>query len=305
MRIAITGASGLVGTALVPFLQGKGHDVIRLVRGAPQGPGQHRWSPEAGIVATDELGPLDAVIHLAGESVAGARWSPAVKARIRDSRVGPTTALARSLAGAARPPRVLVSASAIGYYGDRGTAALTEQSGRGHGFLAETCQAWEAAADPARAAGIRVVHPRFGIILDARGGALGRMRLPFSLGLGGPLGSGAQYYSWVGMEDVLGALLLAVTRDEMVGPVNVTSPHAVTNAEFTRTLGRLLHRPAFMPVPAFALKILFGELAEAELLSSKRVVPAALQQAGFAFRHPFLEDALRFALGRAGNAPVA
>ena len=305
MRIAITGSSGLVGTALVPFLQGGGHEVIRLVRGAPRGPDEHAWSPEAGLVDAAALGPLDAVIHLAGESVAGARWSPAVKARIRDSRVGPTAALARSLAAAPVKPRVFISASAIGYYGNRGAEALTEQSAPGQGFLPETCQAWEAAADPARAAGIRVVHPRFGIILDARGGALGKMRLPFSLGLGGPLGAGTQYSSWVGMEDVLGSLLFALTHDDVAGPINVTAPNPVTNAEFTRTLGRVLRRPAFMPVPGFVLTALFGEMAEAELLSSKRVLPAALQQAGFSFLHPRLEDALRFTLGRVEATPVA
>lgn len=302
MRIAITGSSGLVGNALVPFLQGNGHEVLRLVRGTPRAPGEHQWRPDAGIADIDALGPLDAVIHLAGENVAGGRWTAAMKARIRSSRVGPTAALARSLAAASVRPQVLISASAIGYYGDRGADVLTEQSGPGEGFLPETCQAWEADADAARAAGIRVVHPRFGIILDARGGALGKMRLPFSLGLGGPIGSGTQYYSWVGMEDVLGALLFAVTHEALRGAVNVTSPNPVTNAEFTRTLGRVLRRPAVIPVPAFALRAAFGELADAELLSSKRVVPAALEQAGFSFRHPHLEDALRRALAERRSA---
>jgi uncharacterized protein (TIGR01777 family) len=305
MRIAITGASGLVGSALVPFLRGGGHEVVRLVRGTPQASDEHQWTPTAGIVDAAALGPVDAVIHLAGESVAGGRWSPAMKARIRDSRVGPTRALAQSLAALPVPPRVFISASAMGMYGDRGDEILTEASRPGTGFLADVCQEWEAAADPARAAGIRVVHPRFGIILDARGGALGKMRLPFSLGLGGPLGSGRQYYSWVGMEDVLGSLLFALTHADVQGPVNVTGPTPVTNAEFTRTLGRVLRRPAFLPVPAFVLTALFGEFAEAELLSSKRVVPAALQAAGFQFLHPRLEDALRFTLGRVEATPVA
>ncbi len=295
MRIAITGASGLVGTALVPFLQRQGHDVIRLVRRLPRD-GEHQWTAEHGIVDIAALEALDAVVHLAGESVAGARWSPAVKARIRDSRVGPTRALAESLANAPVRPRVFISASAIGYYGDRGAEPLTEQSGPGRGFLPDVCQAWEAAAAPAAEAGVRVVHPRFGIILDGRGGALGKMRLPFSLGLGGPLGPGTQYYSCVSMDDVLGALLFALTRDDVAGAINVTSPEPVTNAEFTRTLGRVLRRPAIIPVPAFALTTLFGEMARAELLSSKRVIPAALQSAGFVFALPRLEDALRRAL---------
>lgn len=304
MRIAITGATGLVGSALVPFLQGGGHDVIRLVRGTPRAGGEHQWSPERGLLDAAALGPLDAVIHLAGENVAGARWTPAVKARIRDSRVGPTSALARSLAALPTPPRVLISASAIGYYGARGDEPLTETSAPGQGFLPEVCQAWEAATQPAEDAGIRVVHPRFGIILDARGGALGKMTLPFRLGLGGPLGSGRQYYSWVGMEDVLGALLFALTHDAVRGPMNVTAPTPVTNAEFTRTLGRVLRRPAVLPVPAFGLSLLFGEMAEAELLSSKRVLPAVLQQHGFTFLLPTLEQALRHTLGRHDARPA-
>ena len=294
MRIAITGASGFVGTALVPFLHDAGHDVVRLVRGTPRGPGEHRWSTESGLVDAGTLGPLDAVIHLAGENIAGGRWTRARKARIRDSRVGPTQALAQSLATGPVRPRVFISISAIGIYGDRGHEVLTEQSASGHGFLPEVCQAWEAAAEPAREAGIRVVHPRFGIILDSHGGALGRMKLPFRLGIGGRLGRGTQYYSWVGMEDVLAALQFALTQAQVQGAVNVTAPNPVTNAEFTRTLARVLRRPALIPVPAFALKALFGELAEAELLSSKRVLPAALEGAGFTFLQPRLEDALRF-----------
>lgn len=299
MRIAITGSTGLVGTALVPFLREAGHDVVRLVRRVPHSGDEHRWDPEVGLSDTDVFGRLDAVVHLAGEGVASARWTPAVKARIRDSRVGPTAALARSLAAVSARPRVLVSASAIGYYGDRGTEDLTEDSPPGHGFLPETCLAWEAAADPARAAGIRVVHTRFGLILDGRGGALGKMRLPFLLGLGGRLGPGAQFYSWVSMTDVLRALLLALTRDDVSGPINVTAPTPVTNTEFTRTLARVLNRPAVIAMPAAALEALVGEMARAELLSSKRVLPRALQQAGFTFTHPTLEEALRAALGRA------
>ena len=302
MRIAITGTSGLVGTALVPFLKAHGHDVVRLVRGVPRDRSEHQWSPEQGVDAT--LGPVDAVIHLAGENIAGARWSSSHKAKIRASRVGPTAALARSLATAEGKPRVFVSTSAVGYYGNRGDELLTELSGPGQGFLPEVCQAWENAAAPASAAGIRVVHPRFGIILDSHGGALARMRLPFSLGLGGPLGSGTQYYSWVAMDDVVRALLFVLTHPAVIGPVNVTAPEPVTNAAFTRALGRALHRPAIIPVPAFALTTLFGELAEAELLGSKRVLPAALQRAGFNFLYPHIESAFRHVLGRGPKPPA-
>lgn len=303
MRIAITGASGLVGGALVPFLSGGGHEIVRLVRGVPRRPGERQWSPDTGIVDLQGLGALDALVHLAGENVAGARWTPEVKQRIRDSRVGPTQALARSLAASADRPGVLICASAIGVYGDRGDEPLDERSAPGSGFLAALCQEWEAAAAPAADAGVRVVHARFGIILDARGGALARMRLPFSLGIGGPLGSGRQYYSWVSMEDALAALLHAVTHPDLHGPMNVTSPRPVTNGEFTRTLGKVLRRPAFIPVPAMALRAMFGEMAQSELLSSKRVLPRALEHTGFTFLLPHLEDALRQALGR--RAPAA
>jgi uncharacterized protein (TIGR01777 family) len=298
MRIAITGATGLVGSALVPFLQNNGHAVVRLVRGAPRNAGEHRWNPEAGISDVATLGPLDAVVHLAGESVAGGRWTSAFKARIRDSRVGPTRALAQSLADAPTRPRVLISASAIGFYGDRGDEPLTETSPKGQGFLTDVCHAWEAAATPARDAGIRVVHPRFGIILDARGGALAKLLMPFGFGLGGRLGRGTQIWSWVGIADVLGALSFALAHEQVRGPMNVTSPHAVTNTAFTETLASVLRRPAVLPVPAFVLRTAIGEMADAELLSSKRVVPAALQHAGYEFQHPRLEAALRYTLER-------
>ena len=303
MRIAITGASGLVGSALVPHLAARGHDVVRLQRarrtdrpGSDAQVGAHTWSPDRGLDHPERLGAIDAVVHLAGESVAGARWSTAVKARIRDSRVGPTRAFAQSLATLPHRPKVMVSASAIGFYGDRGNEPLTEHSPAGSGFLADVCREWEHATTPATAAGIRVVTVRFGIILDARGGALGKMRLPFSLGLGGRLGSGEQIYSWVAMADVVGALTLALEREALQGPVNVTAPHPVSNAEFTRTLGRVLQRPTVIPVPAFALRAAVGELADAELLSSKRVLPQALEAAGYRFAHPHLEDALRATL---------
>lgn len=297
LRIAMTGASGFVGAALVPFLTTGGHDVVRLVRRPPREAGEHEWSPESGIVAPDALGPVDAVIHLAGESVAARRWSPSVKDRIRDSRVEPTRRLAESLTRLPHPPSTFISASAIGIYGARGDERLTEQSTPGTGFLADVGREWEDATHVASDAGIRVVNARIGVVLDSRGGALRKMLPPFRGGLGGTLGSGRQYFSWISLEDVLGALLFLLHRDDIRGPVNLTAPAPQTNAAFTRTLGRVLRRPAIVPVPAFVLTALFGELARAELLSSKRVMPAVLQRAGFPFLHPTLDAALRHTLG--------
>lgn len=297
LRIAITGASGFVGAALVPFLTTGGHDVVRLVRRPPRVDGEHEWSPDTGIVAPEALGRVDAVVHLAGENVAAARWSPRVKDRIRESRIGPTRQLAASLARLRHPPSTFVSASAIGIYGDRGDERLTEDSASGSGFLADVGREWEDATGAATAAGIRVVNARISVVLDSRGGALRRMLPPFRLGLGGPLGSGTQHFSWISLEDVLGALLFLLHRDDIHGPVNVTAPTPETNAAFTHTLGRVLRRPTLVPVPAVVLTSLFGEIARAELLSSKRVMPAVLERAGFPFLHPTLEIALRHTLG--------
>jgi len=297
LRVAITGASGLIGAALVPFLTTGGHEVVRLVRRPPHGPGEHEWSPERGLVSPETLGHVDAVIHLAGEGVASARWTPAVKARVRDSRIGPTSRLAESLARLPHPPATLISASAIGVYGDRGDETLTEASTPGTGFLADVGQAWEAATGPAAEVGIRVVTPRLGVVIDARGGALAKMLPAFRAGVGGRLGHGRQYFSWVSLEDVLGAVLFMLQRSDMRGPVNLTAPSPPTNAEFTAALGRVLRRPTLLGVPAVALSALFGELARAELLASRRVVPVALQQSGFRFLHPTLDAALRHTLG--------
>jgi uncharacterized protein (TIGR01777 family) len=298
MRIAITGASGLVGSHLVPFLTTAGHDVVRLVRGAVSAPGDVRWDPATGAVDHDALGPVDAIVHLAGAGIADRRWTDAYKRQIRDSRVGPTTALSRTLAALPRRPQVLVSASAIGYYGNRGDEPLSERSAPGTGFLPDICVAWERAAQPAADAGIRVVHPRLGIVLSRRGGALAKMLPPFLLGAGGRVGAGTQYMSWIGLDDVLGAIYHALRTPGVTGPLNLTAPSPVTNAEFTATLAHVLRRPAIVPAPAFALRAAFGEMADALLLGGQRVLPEALTATGYVFRHASLEAALRHALGR-------
>jgi uncharacterized protein (TIGR01777 family) len=247
---------------------------------------------------------VDAVIHLAGMGVARSRWTPSVKARIRDSRVGPTAVLVRSLGELASPPSTFISASAIGYFGDRGDQVLTEDTAPGTGFLPELCQAWEASAQGAERLGIRVVTARLGIVLDARGGALASMLPPFRAGVGARLGSGRQYFSWISLEDTIGALLFLLQTTSIAGPVHLTAPDPPTNGEFTRTLGAVLRRPAGLVVPAPALSALFGEIARAELLASKRVVPRALQDAGFPFLYPRLEQALRHTLGVEELAPA-
>ena len=290
MRILVTGSSGLVGSALLPFLAAGGHEVHRLVRHEPR-EGEIRWDPAVGRIDAKGLEGFDAVVHLAGESIAG-RWTAAKKAAIRESRLKGTRLLAQALAGLARPPKVLIAASAIGIYGDRGDEVLTEDSPEGTGFLAELCHAWEDASSPAQARGIRVVNLRFGVILSPAGGALARMLLPFRLGLGGVVGAGGQWMSWVALDDVLGAVLHALRTEPLLGPVNVASPNPVTNRDFTRALGRVLHRPTVFPLPAFAARLAFGEMADALLLSSARVLPKRLEGSGFRFARPELEGAL-------------
>jgi hypothetical protein len=299
MRIAIAGASGLIGGALVPRLEAAGHEVMRLVRRAPRAKGELRWDPDAGTIDASALEGADAVLNLSGENIAERRWSEARKALLRSSRLGPTRLLASTLAGLARKPKVLVSASAMGAYGDRGDAWVSEKDAPGDDFLGRLSVEWEQAATPAAAAGIRVVHPRIGIVLSPRGGALGKMLLPFKAGLGGVLGKGTQYMSWIAIDDVASAFLHLVERDDLSGPVNVVAPEPVTNAVFTRTLGRVLGRPTVAPAPAFALRLAFGEMADAALLSSTRVKPERLLASGYLFRFPELEGALRHVLGRA------
>jgi uncharacterized protein (TIGR01777 family) len=296
MNILVTGASGLIGTALGPSLTSRGHEVTRLVRGQSPSEGKSaRWDPMAGSIDASALAGVDAVVHLAGENIAE-RWTAAKKARIRDSRVKGTQLLCETLTRLPSPPKVLVSASAIGYYGDRGEETLTDDSPPGRGFLPEVCRAWEAAAEPARQQGIRVVHLRLGVVLSAAGGALAKMLPPFRLGLGGVLGSGRQYMSWIALDDVVGAIQHAIVTDALQGPTNAVAPNAVTNQEFTKTLGKVLGRPTAIPLPAFGARLMFGEMADELLLASARVQPTKLLASGYQFRYPELEDALRHVL---------
>ena len=297
MNVLVTGSTGLIGSALVLSLTAGGHGVRRLVR-SQAGEGAVRWDPEAGALDTAALEGMDAAVHLAGENIAARRWTAEQKARIRDSRVKGTRLLCEALARLAQPPKTLICASAIGYYGDRGDEVLREESAPGTGFLPEVCRAWEGAADPARQKGIRVVHLRFGVVLSAAGGALGKMLFPFRMGVGGVLGSGGQYMSWIALDDAAGAIHHALATGALEGPVNGVSPHPVTNQEFTKTLGRALRRPTIFPMPAFAARIAFGEVADALLLASARVEPGRLLATGYAFRYPDLEGALRHLLGR-------
>ena len=298
MRIIVTGSTGLIGSALLSRLRDAGHHVTGLARGVAADQDTPWWDPPAGTISEGALDGADAVIHLAGESIAAGRWTRARKARIRNSRVNGTQVLCEALARAATPPRVLVGASALGFYGNRGDELLDELASPGHGFLSDTCQEWEAAAEPARARGIRVVHLRTGIVLSAAGGALGKMLLPFKLGVGGVLGSGQQFMSWLALDDAVEIIIHSLTNEALRGPVNAVTPTAVTNREFTKTLGRVLRRPTVLPLPAFAIRLIFGEMGEALLLDSTRVVPARLVREGFEFRYPTLEGALRHELGR-------
>lgn len=296
LRVAVTGATGLIGTELVRRLRDGGHTVVRLVRSQPKpGSGDVRWDPDTGEIDAAALEGLDAAVHLAGESV-GQRWTAERKARIRRSRVEGTRLLAQTLAERARPPRVLVSASAVGFYGDRDDETLDEESAGGGGFLAAVTREWETAAAPARRAGIRVAHPRFGVVLSTRGGALARMLPPFRLGAGGKLGSGRQWMSWISLDDAVRALLFAVADERVEGPFNVTAPEPVTNAVFTGRLAHVLGRPALVPVPEFALRLAFGEMADEALLASQRALPRRLERLGFPFHHREVEAALRAAL---------
>ena len=292
MRILVTGSTGLVGSALIPALEAEGYEVVRLVRSQPVA-GEVRWDPAQGSIDVGALEGLDGVVHLAGESISDGRWTDEKKKRIRDSRVEGTKILSEALASLDSPPKVLVSSSAIGFYGSRGDEILTEQSASGDEFLSEVCREWEIATRAAAEKGMRVVNLRFGVILSEKGGALAKMLTPFKLGVGGKVGDGSQYMSWIDLEDAVRIIIFALKDDALRGPVNVVAPCPVTNEEFTRAMGDVLSRPTILPVPAFAARLAFGEMADALLLSSARVEPARLKEAGYVFKYPQLEDSLR------------
>ena len=298
MRILVSGSHGLVGKALISSLTSDGHEIVRLVRNKPAGATEIEWHPNQEKIDTASLEGLDAAVHLAGESIASGRWTDEKKRAIRDSRVKGTTLLSEALARLSRPPSVFVSASAIGYYGNRGDELLTEKSAPGEDFLANVCVEWENATIPTIEKGIRTVHARFGIILDAKDGALGKMLTPFRMGIGGRIGDGKQWMSWIHVEDVVNGLRSLISDSSINGPVNFVAPNPVTNAEFTKALGRALSKPTLFPVPAFGVRLAFGEMADALLLSSARVEPRVLKDRGFVFRWSMLEDALRHLLAR-------
>jgi uncharacterized protein len=299
MRIVVTGATGLVGTQLVAALEQSDAQVIRAVRRPVKDESRELfWDPESGKIDAARFDGVDAVVHLAGENIAGGRWTESFKRKIRDSRVKGTRLISEAIAAATNGPRTFVCASAIGYYGSRGDELLTEASPPGDDFLAQVCQKWEAACQPARDAGVRVVNTRIGVILSTEGGALKKMLTPFKLGLGGKIGDGRQCMSWVALDDVVGAFQFALTTSQVSGPMNLVAPRPVTNADFTKTLGRIVSRPTIFPMPAFAARLAFGEMADALLLSSTRVDPQALTAAGYQFRWPELEPALRHLLAK-------
>ncbi len=297
MKIFVTGSSGLIGSALVAFLTAHGHTVTRLVRRSPR-PGAEEifWNPEAGSIDASSLEGFEAAVHMAAESLAAIRWTPAKKKRILESRIRGTELLARTLATLGRPPQVMISASAVGYYGDRGAEELREDSSAGSGFLSDVCRHWEQAASVVADRGIRLVLLRQGLVLSAAGGALPRMLPPFRLGIGGRLGSGTQYMGWLALDDLLEIVMFVLLHHELSGPINAVAPEPVTNRDFTRALGHALGRPAFLTIPAIAVQMMFGEMGKQLLLASTRAVPERLAQAGFQFRFPDLETALRHVL---------
>jgi uncharacterized protein (TIGR01777 family) len=304
MLVAVTGASGLIGTALTRRLRAEGHQVLRLTRSRPTGADQAQWDPAAGQLDPGALAKVDAVVHLAAKNLGEQlRWTVRTKRELLSSRVEGTALVARTLAGLAGGsgsggPRVLLCASGVGFYGDRGDEVLTEASSGGSGFLADLCRQWEAAADPAREAGLRVAHLRTGPVQDTAGGGLPKQALIFRLGLGGRLGSGRQWLSWTSLDDIVGAYVHALTHEELDGPVNNVAPNPVTNAEFTATLARVLHRPALLPIPEFGPKLVLGETADEFLFVSQRAHPVRLLETGYRFLFPELEPALRHTLDR-------
>jgi uncharacterized protein (TIGR01777 family) len=301
--VLVTGAHGLIGSALLPRLRADGHRVVRLVRDDPEGSDDVRWDPAAGTIDAAGLEGVDAVVHLAGAGIGDRKWTPARKQLILESRTQSTDLLARTLAGLSRQPQVLLSGSAVGFYGDRGAEELTEGSGPGDDFPARVCVAWEAATAPAEAAGIRVVHLRTGIVLARHGGALQRLLLPFKLGLGGRVGSGDQYMSWITLDDHVGAMRHLLTNDSVRGAANLTAPNPATNAEFTRALGAAVHRPTVLPTPLLPLKAVYGdELVERLLVIGQRALPRALEESGYRFTHTDVDDALRAVVAKPAAA---
>ena len=296
MKVIVTGATGLVGSELVPFLTKQGHDVYRLTHSKPREAHDISWDPSQKQLPKSRLEGAEVFVHLAGENIAGRRWNPQVKESIRRSRVDGTKLLCETIGQLQTLPKTLICASAIGYYGNRGTEMLNETSAPGTGFLADLCQEWEALCEPARAMGIRVVNLRIGVILSPKGGALAKMLPPFKLGGGGVVGSGNQYWSWITVDDVVGIIQHCITNEKISGPVNTTAPSPVTNYEFTKTLGSVLGRPTVVPMPGFLARLLLGEMADDLLLASTRVMPNRLSETGYQFLYPTLEPALRHLL---------
>ncbi len=294
MKILVTGSHGLVGSYLVPALTTAGHTVLRLLRSQVTSENNEiSWDPLAGSIEQNKLENLDAIVHLAGENIATGRWTAKKKALIHDSRVQGTRFLSKILASLDRKPKVFISASAVGFYGNRGNEVLNEESPSGSGFLAETCREWEAASESANNAGIRVVFLRFGVILSNKGGALSKMLPPFKLGLGGKIGNGKQYMSWVSIIDVVGAIQHVLNREDIKGPINIVAPQAITNLEFTKALGKVLAKPTVFPMPGLAARLVFGEMAKELLLASTRVESTRLKDSGYTFQHPEIEMALQ------------
>ncbi len=291
MRVAVTGASGLIGSALVPALRARGDEVVRLVRRAPSAPDEVRWDPRSGDVDLAGLAGIQGIVHLAGAGVGDKRWTDAYKAEIRDSRVQGTTTIAKAAAALDPKPAVLVCGSAIGYYGDTGDRIVTEQSPQGAGFLADVVADWEASARPAIDAGIRVPFARTGLVVSSQGGAWKRLMPIFKAGLGGKIGSGSQYWSFISLRDEIAALIALLDDERYAGPVNLTAPTPVTNSEVTAAMGRVLGRPTMLPVPAFALKIALGEFSQ-DVLGSQRVIPTVLEADGFTWSDPTIDEAI-------------
>ena len=296
MQIALSGSHGFIGSAVAKSLLGAGHQVTPILRGESAVEGGIAWSAQGAYVDTAKLEGIEAVVHLAGDSIQG-RWTPKKKARILESRQKGTRLLSEALAKLAKPPREFVCASAVGYYGDRGDELLSEESEPGGGFLAQVCREWEMATEPAAKKGIRVVNLRIGVVLGAGGGALAAMLLPFKMGVGGRVGSGKQYMSWIALDDVAGIFEHALATESLQGPVNAVGPSPARNAEFTKALGKVLSRPTIFPLPAFVVKLVFGQMGEELLLGSQRVEPGRLAASGYKFRYPELEGALRRAVG--------